>query len=96
MPPAEMVESENRDMVGVTVGGWLVMFGRKGEVKGDVSFRAPGGETENLVVDLLRGRKYRVTGIVGGDQEMTVSQEGSLRFVSSGPGMVTLVPLERM
>ncbi len=96
MPPAEMVESENRDMVGVSVGGWLVMFGRKGEVKGDVSFRAPGGKTENLVVDLLQGRKYRVTGIVGGEQEMTVSQEGSLRFVSPGPGMVRLVPLERM
>ncbi len=96
MPPAEMVEAENRKMVGVLVGEWLVMFGRKGEVEGEVSYKAPKERIENLVVDLKRGRKYRVTGIVGGEKMMTVSPEGTLRFVTLGSGEVKLIPMEIM
>jgi len=96
MPPAEMIEVENRKMVGVLVGGWLVMFGRRGEIEGEVSYKAPKGRIEHLLVDLQRGRNYRVSGVASGEQVMIVSPEGTLRFVTLESGTVRLTPTERM
>ncbi len=94
MPEAGMVESAGKDMVGLAVGGWLVMFGRKGAVKGEVVYKAPKGKTEHLVVDLKRGAKYAVAGIAGGKKEMTTSSQGTLRFATEGAGSVKLAPVE--
>ena len=79
-------------MVGLAVGGWLVLFGRKGQAAGEVSYKAPNGKTEHLVVDLKRGAKYRVSGTAGGAEEMTASGEGTLRFATERAGTVRLVP----
>ena len=92
MPPAEMVTAEDAKMIGVSVGGWLVMFGKKGTVAGPVSYKAPAGKTEHLVVDLNRGAKYRVTGITGGERGLTASKEGTLRFATDKADAVTLTP----
>jgi hypothetical protein len=94
MPPAAMIETENREMVGVSVGGWLVMFGRKGEIDGEIFYQAPKGKTENLVVDLKRGKKYLVTGIASGVTQMKASPEGSLRFTTTAAGTIRLTPQE--
>ncbi|MFO7899300.1 MAG: hypothetical protein R6V58_09590, partial [Planctomycetota bacterium] len=93
-PPAEMVVARGRRMIGLHVAGWLLMFGRKGELDGPVAYRAPAGRTEHLVVDLKRGANYKVGGIADEPQEMAVSDEGTLRFATDGAADVTLTPAD--
>jgi hypothetical protein len=92
MPAAEKIESKDGKMVGAAVGGRLVMFGRRGTIEGEVSYRTPKGKTEHLIVDLNPGDKYFVTGTGEGKNEMTASREGTLRFSANGPGAVRLTP----
>jgi len=94
MPPAEMVAEKADKMIGLAVGGWLVMFGKKGEVDGVVRYEGPKGRTEHLVVDLKRGARYTVAGIAGGERTITASKEGVLRFTSEVGGSITLTPAE--
>lgn len=92
MPASEMIEADGREMVGVSVGGWLVLFGRKGQIEGEVSYRSPKGRTENLVVDLKPGARYRVEGVAGGETELMVGREGTLRYRTQGATTVRLRP----
>ncbi len=46
------------------------------------------------MVDLKRGAGYNVSGIVGGEKQMTASKEGVLRFTTEGPATVRLEPVE--
>ncbi|KKL19072.1 hypothetical protein LCGC14_2469160, partial [marine sediment metagenome] len=94
MPPSRMIASDGGKMVGVTMAGWVVMFGRKGEVAGPVSYAAPAGKVEHLVVDLKRGGKYRVSGAAGGAATLTAGKEGTLRFATAAAGAVKLTPLQ--
>ena len=94
MPAAEMVNADGGKMIGLSASGWLVMFGKRGEVEGEISYKAPKDRTEHLVVDLKRGTKYAVTGIAGEPKEMTASKEGTLRFATEGAGAVRLAPAE--
>jgi len=94
MPAAQMVESKGHKMVGLSAGKWVVMFGRKGEVQGEVSYRTPDGKTEHLVVDLKRGGRYKVSGITGGDREMTASKEGVLQFATDKKILVRIRVLD--
>jgi hypothetical protein len=80
MPPISKIESINGEMIGASVDGWLVLFGRRGHVGEDVTYSAPEGKTNHLVVDLKRNAKYKICGIVGGDIEKFTSQEGTLHF----------------
>ena len=89
-PPAEMIAAAGRKMVGVRTGGWLVMFGRKGPVTGEVVYRDPGKATRHLVVDLQRNVRYRVAGITGGPQTLTASLEGVLQFRIDEPSEVKI------
>ena len=81
-------------MIGLAVGGWAVLFGRKGEVAGQVQYTAPAGRTEHLVADLRRGARYKLDGGDGRLQELTVSAEGTLRFATRQAGLVKLTPVE--
>jgi len=94
MPAAEMVAAEAEKMVGLAVGGWLVMFGRKREVEGNLNYKAPNGKTRHLLVDLGRGAKYRVTGAEGGPKVITASKEGTLSFTTEGAASIRLAPLK--
>ncbi len=80
MPPIAKIESINGEMIGASVDDWLVLFGRRGHVGGDVTYSAPEGKTNHLVVDLKRNAKYKICGIVGGNIEKFTSQEGTLHF----------------
>jgi hypothetical protein len=91
-PPAKMVASAHSKMIGLAVGRWFVMFGKKGEVHGEVTYSVPQEKIDHLVVDLKRRAKYAVSGIVGGKKEMIASDEGTLRFITEGIGTVRLVP----
>jgi hypothetical protein len=93
-PPAGMVTAQEGDVIGLSVGAWLVMFGEKGQVKGPVRYEAPEGRTEHLVVDLERERKYMVSGPGEEERERTASGEGTLRFTTSKAGVVAIAPLE--
>jgi len=79
-------------MVGLAVGGWVVMFGREGQVAGEVVYKTPKGKTEHLVVDLQRAAKYKAGGAVGGPMEMTASRAGVLRFRTESAAAVGLRP----
>ncbi|WP_321494676.1 hypothetical protein [uncultured Desulfobacter sp.] len=92
MPVTQKVESEKGQMVGVAVDGNLMLFGRTGSVDGEVAYRAPKGKIKNLVVDLKPRVTYKVSGTAEGTTKMTASQEGTLRFLTSGPEMVRLIP----
>jgi hypothetical protein len=94
MPPATMLASAGEKMVGLAVGGRLVMFGRRGEVAGEVRYEAPSGECEHLLVDLKRGARYTLTGIPGGPKVMNASREGVLQFATGQRGVVTLAPVK--
>jgi hypothetical protein len=94
MPVAELIEAENQKMVGLSTGGWIVLFGRTGQVQGEVVYPAPKGKVEHLLTDLSRGSTYQVTGANGGTQKMTASPEGTLRFLSSGPTTIRIKPVE--
>jgi heparin/heparan-sulfate lyase len=93
-PPAGQVVTKDGGMVGLHVGGWLVMFGRKGEVAGLVAYRAPEGETEHLVVDLKRRARYVLAGPNKEPKEVTASEEGAVRFATTEATDVTLTPAE--
>ena len=95
MPPAEMAAEKGDKMVGLAAAGWLVMFGRKGEVAGEITYTAPQGKTEHLLVDLKRDAAYTVTGIAGEAKEIITGKEGTLRFTTQKKGTVTLTPVER-
>lgn len=92
-PLMEKVESKNREMFGVSVGGKLVMFGRKGQVDGEISYRAPKGKIEHLIVDLKCGGRYSVTGPTEKENQMTASGEGTLRFTTDGVVSVRVTPV---
>ncbi|MFW6107844.1 MAG: hypothetical protein ACOC70_01460, partial [bacterium] len=93
-PPARLVTTAGRTMIGAHVGGWLVLFGaRKGVVEGEIAYRAPAGRTEHLVVDLKPDAAYRVGGIAEEPEERTASGQGVLRFATQKPGPVTLTRL---
>jgi hypothetical protein len=94
MPHTEKIVSEHHKMVGVSMGGKLVMFGRKGKVDGDVSYHAPVGRIEHLIVDLKRGGRYLVTGSVQGKNEMNASKEGTLRFTTGDSVIVRITPVK--
>jgi len=88
--PAAMVASEDDAMVGLTAGGWLVLFGRKGRVEGPIRYTAPEGKIEHLLVDLPPGARYRATGTAAAPADLTVGPEGVLRFATKKAGAVTL------
>ncbi len=94
VPASSLVASEDGSMTGLAVGGWAVMFGTKGEVKGPVSYKAPAGATRHLVVDLVRGAKYKVSGLTGGDRKMSASKEGVLHFKTAAGAAVKLTPAD--
>ena len=94
IPPASMITAAGDSMIGLAVDGWLVLFGQKGEVAGEIEYAAPPGKTEHLAVDLRRGAKYKLDGNVDGPKELTVSKEGSLRFATRDAGPVKLTPQE--
>ena len=94
MPPAGMVAAGDNTMVGLHVGGWLVLFGRKGKVEGEVRYTAPDGKTEHLVVDLKREATYKTSGIADEEREMKTSKEGVLRFTTQRRSAVRLAPKE--
>ncbi len=93
MPPAETIESEDRKMVGLWSGGWLVLFGRTGPVEGDVAYRVSGGEIQHLVADLQRNAPYRISGSAEGAQVKTASPEGTLRFGTRASATVRIEPV---
>ena len=94
MPGTELIESKDGKMVGVSLDGRVVMFGRAGTVEGAISYSAPGGKAEHLVTDLARGASYEVAGGPGGPKKMNASREGTLRFATDGPVEVRLVPAQ--
>ena len=93
MPKAELIVSDDKKMVGISVGGWVVMFGKAGEVDGTVRYRSLG-KAKHLVVDLMRGVKYKVSGVEGGSKVIKASEEGCLHFTTAEPGIVTLTPMK--
>lgn len=90
---AATVRDAGDKMVGLAAAGWLVLFGARGEVDGEVSYEAPKEPTDHLIVDLKRGAKYRASGIAGGELALTASPEGTLRFHTEATGRVKLTPL---
>ncbi len=81
-------------MAGLSTGGWLVLFGKTGQVRGEIVYHAPKGKTEHLIADLAPGAAYSVTDIDGKIQRIKSSSEGSLRFKSNGSGTIRIVPAE--
>ena len=94
MPPAEMVASEAGKMVGLAAGGWLVMFGKKGPVNGEVVYRARKAPAEHLVVDLTRGGRYKISGPAARAKTLTAGREGVLQFRVDKPGEVKITPVK--
>lgn len=92
MPTAEKIESKNHRMLGVAVGGTLVMFGRSGMVDDEVSYSVPKGIINHLIVDLKPGTRYLVAGTAQGENKITASEEGTLRFAVNGPATIKLTP----
>ena len=92
IPPSKKVATEEGRMVGVMVANRLVMFGHKGEVRGEIVYQAPQGKIDNLLVDLPRGAKYLIFDSDGGQREMTVSSEGALRFITTKSGTIRVMP----
>ena len=92
MPPDEKIESKHHSTVGAPVGGKLVMFGRSGMVDGEVSYSAPKGTIEHLIVDLKPGKRYSVAGAAEEESEITASEEGTLQLTVNGPATIKLSP----
>ncbi len=94
IPSSEMITSKDGRMVGVMVEGSLVMFGQKGQVRGQVVYEVPQGKFDHLLVDLLPGAGYLLSGSDVVQQKMTVSPEGTLRFATTSPGTIKLIPVK--
>ncbi|MFO7898485.1 MAG: hypothetical protein R6V58_05435 [Planctomycetota bacterium] len=94
-PDAGLVTADDKKMIGLSVGGWLVLFGADGPVKGAVAYEAPEGRTEHLVVDLPHGARYTLAGTATKEEaEMVVTEEGTLRYTTDRKGTVTLTPAD--
>jgi hypothetical protein len=88
-PASQLVEDTSRQAVGAALPGWVVIFGRKGRLSGEVSYPSPAGRTRHLVLDLPPGAKCALKSPAGAKQ-LTASKEGVLDFVSTGAGKVTI------
>ena len=72
-----MITAEGDTMIGLTVGGWAVLFGRKGEVAGPVQYAAPAGRPSTWWW-ICGEARYKLDGGDGRLQDLTVSAEGTL------------------
>jgi hypothetical protein len=85
------VSEEDGKATGLGLGKWVVLFGRKGMVEGDLSYQAPPGATRHLILDAVRNARYVLSG-AGGKRELTASAEGVLDFRTAPGARVTLDP----
>jgi hypothetical protein len=92
MPEAKLIETKNQNMAGLSTGEWIVLFGKKGQIREEVVYIAPKGKAEHFIADLVPGASYIITGIDRGIQRIKSSAEGSLRFRSNGSGTIRIVP----
>jgi len=92
-PPSKTVIADDK-MTGAIVGGWVLLFGTKGEVIGEIAYQAPPGKMANLVVDLERGKRYEIIEESGKKRAMVASSEGVLRFDTVSSGRVRLRRLD--
>ena len=89
VPKGQVIADATGAMQGLAVGTWVVMFGLKGPVEGEIRYRAPAGVTRHLVLDLKRGARYTVSG-AGENRAATVSAEGALYFEAPGGSAIVL------
>jgi hypothetical protein len=92
-PEGTLVPVAAGAMKGIALRNWVVLFGEKGTVRGEVRYRAPAGSRRHLVLDLLRGATYKLTG-PGGEKTVTASKEGALHFEAPAGAAVTLKPVK--
>jgi heparin/heparan-sulfate lyase len=92
-PTGAVVTDTGGKMKGLSIGNWVVMFGLKGSVDGDVSYQARAGATRHLVLDVARGGRYALTG-AGGEKTLTAGPEGVLDFTAPAGASVTLRPMK--
>jgi len=92
MPPAEIAESKEGTMIGLSVGNWIALFGKKGEVTENFSYACPRDKTRHLIVDLKPNTAYRISGRGTEPLDMTSSTQGTLRFVTLKQTKITIMP----
>jgi hypothetical protein len=91
VPKGRAVLDAAGKMRGLAVGKWVVLFGLKGAVEGEVRYRAPAGATRHLVLDLARGARYALSG-AGKERTLGAGEEGVLDFQAPGGSTVVLHP----
>ncbi|MGQ9661586.1 MAG: heparinase II/III domain-containing protein [Kiritimatiellia bacterium] len=91
-PAVTLIKAEEEKMQGAISAGWVVMFGRAGEVTGEIKYTVPEGRAEHLITDLRRGARYLISGTAGTSCETVASAEGTLRFRTTRAGTVVLTP----
>jgi len=94
MPEASLVEAETENMAGISIGGWTVLFGKMGQVRGEVVYQAQKGKSEHLIADLIPETYYKVTGVDDAIKRVKASAEGLLRFASSRAGTIRIQTTE--
>lgn len=87
------VSSMDGRMEGVLIGGFLVLFGHLGPVDPTTPIRysfAAAGPTSHVLVDLVPGRKYNLSGAASGTVTATAAGVVALRAAGSGAQTVTI------
>ena len=86
-PPARLISQDDKCLV-LAVGEWVVVFAVTGYHAPPLTYTAPAGTKQHLIVDLY-GRSEWGVSTPQGQSEMIASSEGLLRL-EAGPGEVTL------
>lgn len=84
---AELIESEDRDLVGVRAGRWAVLFSRKPEPLREGSYTLSGtGLIRQLLCNLQPGSRYRIKKDGKVLSSVTATKQGTARFETDVDG----------
>lgn len=90
MSDSALIESKTGNMVGAQIGNYIVMFSEDNTEVTDTSYDVPAGDYTHFVTGLKTGASFDVSapGLIG--IEFQASDEGVIKFTSSGSGTVTI------
>jgi Heparinase II/III-like protein len=94
IPPARLVAAADGRMLGAAVADRLVLFGKDGQVGGEIRYDASGlaSPTRHLLVDLPPNTSYQIT-VNGAPQTAQSDEHGALSFETSDSAVsVTVTP----
>jgi hypothetical protein len=96
-PLPEGIVTSNNIMKGLSIDNWIVLFGNKKTIDGEIKYNIKDNNTVNLLLDMKPEKPYMLNIIKEGSefskQKVVASKEGTLFFTAPGSCRVEIAPL---